>query len=110
MVGAIGILIRDSQDPVLEIGYWLAKDSVGKGIVTKSCIALRDLSFKTTEIPFMEIACDAANLKSQAIAIRAGFSLNREVERKFANGRARLETETGQFYRLTREGWSDIFS
>lgn len=105
MSGAIGIKTREENSRILEIGYWLAKNAVGKGIVAKSTETLVDLIFNETDTPAIEIACDKANIKSAAVAVRCGFTLDREVDRTHSQNKAPLETDTGQFYKLTRKQW-----
>lgn len=46
MVGRIGIYRIDSKNKIAELGYWIAEDFAGKGIITKSCAALTSYCFK----------------------------------------------------------------
>jgi len=58
----------------LEIGYWLAKGYVGKGLMTKSCAALIDYAFKNSDVNRIVINTDTKNYKSQAVPSRLGFT------------------------------------
>lgn len=106
MSGAIGTLTRDKDSTALEIGYWLDKDATGNGVITNCSKILVDVIFKETDVPAIEIACDKTNLKSAAVAIRCGFTLDREVDRTNSKNKARCDSDTGQFYQLTREQWN----
>jgi RimJ/RimL family protein N-acetyltransferase len=66
VVGGTGFHVRNGAG-VLEIGYWLARDAGGKGLMTR-----------------VEIHCDADNVRSAAIPKRLGYSLVRVDEREVA--------------------------
>jgi ribosomal-protein-serine acetyltransferase len=102
LVGVVNTRQRYPEDKHIEIGYWLASFANGKGVVTRCAKTLIDLCFELSDTPYIEIACDEANLLSSAVANRLGFSLNREVIR---TPHLLAETGVGQFYRLTREEW-----
>lgn len=55
------------------IGYWLDKNSVGKGIVTRSVQALVDFGFERLSLKKIVIQCATENFRSQAIPKRLGF-------------------------------------
>lgn len=103
LVGAIGLMARNKDPKVLEIGYWLAKDAVGKGIISQSVKKLVDLAFSETEAIAIEIGCDKTNLRSAAVAKRCGFTLHHEAKREFPIGKGRLETDDGLFFWFTRD-------
>jgi RimJ/RimL family protein N-acetyltransferase len=80
LVGAIGL--HDSIGPgALEMGYWCEIQHVGRGIITRSAGALTDIALALPGIERVEIHCDEANLRSQAVPRRLGYRLNR-VERR----------------------------
>lgn len=83
IAGAIGIHEVDRANKKTSMGYWLAKDQEGKGIVTKSVRAVVDLSFNQLGLHRVEIRCATGNKKSLAIPERLGFKNEgtlREVE------------------------------
>jgi ribosomal-protein-serine acetyltransferase len=45
MVGRIGLYKIDGQNKIAEIGYWVAQDIQGKGIVTACCKSLINYGF-----------------------------------------------------------------
>jgi ribosomal-protein-serine acetyltransferase len=55
------------------LGYWLAENKVGFGIMTKASKALVDHAFKTMKLHRVEIRTATANTKSRAIPERLGF-------------------------------------
>ncbi len=74
VIGRVGVYKIDQQNKIAEIGYWLAEDVQGKGIVTTSCKWLIDFCFSELKLNRIEIKCGTANLKSQQIPERLNFS------------------------------------
>jgi ribosomal-protein-serine acetyltransferase len=55
------------------IGYWLAEDHQGRGIMTTAVRALVDHAFDEWNLHRIEIHCAPANHRSRAIPERLGF-------------------------------------
>ncbi|PIC99119.1 MULTISPECIES: GNAT family N-acetyltransferase [unclassified Sporosarcina] len=55
------------------IGYWLAQDYQGKGIMTAVVSSLVDYAFEEYDLHRVEIRCATGNIRSQAIPERLGF-------------------------------------
>jgi len=73
IAGAVALTYIDQENRMAEIGYWLDEQLQGKGIITRSCQALIDHSFKTLGIHRLEIRCSINNPRSQHIAEKLGF-------------------------------------
>lgn len=65
---------------VVEIGYWLTAGAEGKGTMTRVAAAMTDIAIGLDGTTRVEIHCDAANLRSQAIPRRLGYRLDRVVD------------------------------
>lgn len=61
-----------------DVGYWLDKDQVGQGIVTKACTKLIHYAFTTLNIRVARIITHVGNEHSIAVAKRLGFKLSDE--------------------------------
>ena len=89
LVGAVGLHARQGPD-ALEIGYWIRADREGRGYVTEAVNAVAAAAFDTCDIARLEIRCDSRNVRSAAVARRAGFrhisTLHHDTE---ATGRPR---------------------
>lgn len=72
--GTIGLFGIDLNNRSGEIGYWLAENEQGKGIVTKCCKALIDHVFEELDLNRIVVKCATENFKSQAIPERLGFT------------------------------------
>jgi RimJ/RimL family protein N-acetyltransferase len=73
IVGASGLHPRNWEVPRFEIGYWARTDFAGQGYVTEAVSAITQFAFKTLRAERVEIHCDKDNIRSAAVARRAGF-------------------------------------
>jgi ribosomal-protein-serine acetyltransferase len=72
LVGCIGVKdIQASHQG--EIGYWIAEQAGGKGVMTQAAQALVHYSFHTLKLARLLIRARAGNLPSAAVAKRLGF-------------------------------------
>lgn len=74
LAGLIDFNHGDRQNNKVEIGYWLAENYQGKGIITKSCMTLINYAFEKEDINRIAIKCAAGNKKSSAIPLRLNFN------------------------------------
>ena len=74
IVGVIGLHRVDRFNKQTEVGYWLAEEYQGRGIMTSCCRALVDFAFHEYELHRVEIRAAADNTKSRAIPERLGFT------------------------------------
>jgi ribosomal-protein-serine acetyltransferase len=83
LAGVIAEVYLDSGNRRTELGYWLAADHQGRGIVTRAAARLTEYAFYEQGCHRVVIHCAAGNLKSRAVAERLGFlqeGLLREAE------------------------------
>jgi RimJ/RimL family protein N-acetyltransferase len=73
VLGSTGLHSRIGERQ-LEIGYWLHKDFVKKGLVTESTAALVKVAFEIIRVHRIEIHCDPGNFASAAIPRKLGFT------------------------------------
>lgn len=74
VLGVVGL--HDRVGPAtLEIGYWCHSEHVGRGVITRAAGALTTIGLALPGIDRVEIHCDAANLRSAAVARRLGYRL-----------------------------------
>lgn len=74
VIGRIGVYKIDTQNKIGEIGYWLAENLQGKGIITKSCKVIIDFSFLDLHLNRIEIKCGTENFKSKTIPEKLNFT------------------------------------
>ncbi|MCM3671738.1 GNAT family N-acetyltransferase [Mesobacillus maritimus] len=73
LVGSIGLHQIDWNNAQTSIGYYLAQNAQGKGIMTRTVKALLNHCFFVLGLNRVEIRCGVGNHKSRAIPERLGF-------------------------------------
>jgi len=74
VVGGTG-LHRRRGPGVLEIGYWIHVDHVGRGYATELSTALTEAAFGVDGVQRVQIRHDRANVRSRAVPARLGFTM-----------------------------------
>lgn len=83
IVGNIGFHNLQPKHKWAQMGYWLAQDAQGKGLMTRCCRVLIDYLFDEMNLNRVQIDCNVENEKSRAVPERLGFTLegiHRQVE------------------------------
>jgi len=75
ILGASGLHRMNWEARRFEIGYWVRTSCAGQGLVTEAVHGLTDYAVRHLEANRIEIRCDDRNLRSAAVARRAGFTL-----------------------------------
>lgn len=102
VAGGCGLHRRLGPDG-LEIGYWLAAQFTGRGVMTVAAELLTDAAFSVPGIEVVEIHHDQANERSGGVPRRLGYTLVREVVRE---PEAPAESGVELQWRITRAGWA----
>ncbi len=71
--GLAGFKDIDPVNHKAEIGYWLAENMQGKGIMTRTVKKLIDFGFRNLKLNRIQIKVAGGNLKSIAIPVRLGL-------------------------------------
>lgn len=82
IIGGSGLHRINWDVPKFEIGYWLHTAYTGQGLVTEAVLAITEFAFTTLAAQRVEIRCDAQNVRSAAVARRAGFTLEATLHRE----------------------------
>ena len=81
MVGCIDLQKIDLERGSAEIGYWLAAERQGNGIITHACCLLINDCFRERGFKQLSILVHPDNLRSVAIPKRLGFRLEERLVR-----------------------------
>jgi len=84
LVGTAGFVWIDAANGSAAIGYWLAQEAEGHGLMTAAVTALLRYGFRTLGLNRIEIRVGVRNRRSRAIPERLGFRHEgtlRQVER-----------------------------
>lgn len=73
LAGCIGFHSIDWSNRNTSIGYWLAQEYQGRGIMTRATRALTDLAFEHYDLNRVEIRVATNNVKSRAVPERLSF-------------------------------------
>jgi RimJ/RimL family protein N-acetyltransferase len=73
LVGAAGFVEPSAEHSSTQLGYWLAADAQGRGLMTRAVAALVDQAFGPWGFERVEIRVAAGNSRSRAVAERLGF-------------------------------------
>jgi RimJ/RimL family protein N-acetyltransferase len=101
LVGCSGLHLRHGIGQ-LEMGYWVRTSCVGQGISTRSSRALTSVALSLPEVHEVLIAHDVANVRSQFIPERLGFTLVKEYDSAVE---ATASTGRGKLWSMKRETW-----
>lgn len=82
IVGGSGLHIRAGHD-AREIGYWIHKDHLNRGLATEVAAALTKVAFEIDQVDRVEIQCGPANVRSAAIPKKLGFVHEATLRRRF---------------------------
>jgi len=87
-VGSIGIFPQtDIHEKSAEMGYWLAEEYWGKGIMTKAIQEIVEYGFQTFDIVRIFARPFSTNFNSQRVLEKAGFTLEARLKKAlFKNG------------------------
>jgi ribosomal-protein-serine acetyltransferase len=73
IVGTVGHHYVDRPNRSTQIGYWVAAPLQHRGIATRACAGIIDVSFSTLDVHRVELRCATGNTRSCRIAERLGF-------------------------------------
>jgi RimJ/RimL family protein N-acetyltransferase len=81
LLGCVGFPRFDWTVRSFEIGYWIRRSAVGKGLVSETVQALTGMAFDELQARRVEIRMDDGNLRSRAVAERCGFEFEGVLRR-----------------------------
>lgn len=102
LAGLISAHERDAHNHIARIGYWIDRDSAGRGLVTAAARTIVSFAFQTLRAHRLEIRCAPENYSSRRIPERLGFT-NEGTQREVLWVRDHYQDLT--IYALLREEW-----
>ncbi|WP_121641917.1 GNAT family N-acetyltransferase [Bacillus vallismortis] len=105
LCGMIGLHHLDQINRKAEIGYWIAKEYEGKGIMTAACRTLITYAFEELGLNRVALCAAVGNHKSRAIPMRLGFQ-EEGIARDglFVNGKYHDLV----YYSLLKREWKEL--
>ena len=105
-VGGSGMHNIDWDVPRFEIGYWIRTSLARQGYITEAVNGIAAFAFEHLKAERIEIRCDARNLRSAAVAERAGFTREACMRRQSRAPDGKLR-DTLVFARLRGDSGND---
>lgn len=93
IIGLVGFNAIHKRHKKGEIGYWIAQDMQGKGIITKAVKRLMSYGFKHLDLNRILIRVSTENLKSKQIPQRLGFTYEGTLRNDFFQNNQFLDME-----------------
>lgn len=75
LIGNISYKYINNELRKVEIGYWIAKDYQGKGIISRACAKLVEYAFTDLDMDKVEMCVASENKPSRAVCERLGMTL-----------------------------------
>ena len=85
VLGAAGITQIDWDEGRCELGYWVARESRGRGVATRAVRLLAAWIFESLPVDRIEIHAEPENAASRRVAERAGFGFEGVLRSYFVN-------------------------
>lgn len=86
IAGVVGFHEIDWEHGQVELGYWLAEDRQGRGLMTRAAAELARIAFEELGLNRIGIKTATGNARSRAVPVRLGFrheGVIREGERLY---------------------------
>lgn len=100
LIGGSGLHRIDWDIPSFEIGYWIRQDAEGQGYISEAVNAITRYAFDHLKARRVHIRCEAANVRSQAVAKRLGYDLEGIMRQDRYKFTVRELTDTHIYARL----------
>jgi RimJ/RimL family protein N-acetyltransferase len=75
VVGSVGLHWLDTEHGVAEVGYWVRRESRGRGVATRATRLAARWALTTCGMKRLQLRADQRNVASQRVAESAGFRL-----------------------------------
>jgi RimJ/RimL family protein N-acetyltransferase len=102
VLGATGLHTRLGKN-MREIGYWIDRDHIQRGLATEAASALVKVAFEIDDVLRVEIHCAPMNIRSAAIPKKLGFKFKGTFQNDNRNG----EKQDEMIWSLTAEDYPE---
>lgn len=83
IIGSMGMHSWDHHLKKAQLGYWIAKEHEGKGIITKCLKGFIGFLFERVELNKVEVQFMVSNQRSAAVAERIGFKVEGIIRQNY---------------------------
>lgn len=103
IVGALGLHNVQPKAGSCELGFWLAAEAEGRGLITRAVAGLLPWLFRDLDLKRVEVRALPENRRSRAVAERLGFRQEGVLRRIFERNGSAHDIVV---YGLLREEWA----
>jgi RimJ/RimL family protein N-acetyltransferase len=100
MIGMVGAGIEQTLNEV-EIAYFMSEEYQRRGYAREAVNALAEWCFKVSDVPYLILTIDCANIPSNKLAEKCGFELF-EKRTPIGHAQPNMESESYYYYRKYR--------
>ncbi|MGB7799707.1 50S ribosomal protein L7/L12-serine acetyltransferase [Buttiauxella sp.] len=105
MVGVVSFNQIEPTNKTAYIGYWLDKDALGQGIISRAVEAVVEKYAREGVVRRFVIKCIVSNVASNQVALRNGFSLEGRLKQaEFLNGEFHDQNIYGRIVEFVKQG------
>lgn len=101
MIGIVGMGLEDTLGEV-EMAYFIDESFQGKGYATECLNALFDWCMQVSDVPYLILTIDIANMASCKVAEKAGFELF-EKRTPVSHKQPNMESDSYYYFRKYRK-------
>jgi len=101
MIGMVGMGLEVTLNEV-ELAYFMSEKHQRKGYAQQAVTALAEWCFKVSDIPYLILTIDCANIPSNKLAGKCGFELF-EKRTPIGHKQPNMESDSYFYYRMNRE-------
>ncbi|WP_017349503.1 GNAT family N-acetyltransferase [Pantoea sp. A4] len=80
LLGCISLFLKNPAIPACELGYWLAVEAEGRGVMTQACEQMTAMALALFAPKRLEITTAGRNQRSAAVALRCGYLLEARLK------------------------------
>ncbi len=106
MVGMVGMGLENNLNEV-EMAYFISEKYRGYGYTKEAVNALAEWCFSVSDIKYLILTIDCANIASCKLAEKCGFKLF-EKRTPIGHKQSNMKSDSYYYYRKWREGFNDM--
>ena len=101
LIGMVGMGLEDNVNEI-EVAYFMCRKYQRRGYVKQAVSAITDWIFNVSDIPYLILTIDCANIPSCKLAEKCGFELF-EKRTPIGHVQPNMESDSYYYYRLYRK-------
>lgn len=101
LIGMVGVGLEETLNEV-EVAYFMSENHRGKGYMKEAIDALAEWCFQVSDIKYLILTIDCANIPSNKLAEKCGFQLF-EMRTPIGHKQPNMESDSYYYYRKYKD-------